>query len=143
MHALDPAGDRFKQPERLLVVPMSDSGGARPLFEDTGRKPYATTKAYLSLQQTLLALGSDLKMVVFDMRAAFAGVAPNGGPDAGVFVFNMLNALASQTGATIFVTHHVSKTAKPIVWRLTRVRIGGSGFRGRPYGRSPSRSSPD
>ena len=114
LHALDPSGARFKHPGRLVVVPVADAGGAHPLFQDTGRKRYAVTDAYLSLRQSLLAYGSELKMVVLDMLAAFAGVDINGDPDAGVFVFNNLNTLASETGATLFVTHHVSKTTKAI-----------------------------
>jgi len=108
LNAIDPDLSRIRQcGDKLLVLPLPDRGGAAPLVEQTARgiKP---TSYWDELKDRLLAIG-DLKLVVLDPLQSFCLADINADPAAGQYFCSMVTSLASETGATILVAHHMRK----------------------------------
>lgn len=111
--SLDPEGRRFDTPDRLRLIPLPDTGGARPLFRSATRGSVEPTAELEEIWTWLRSL-PDLRLVVFDPLQAFVAADITGSPEAGQFVCSALGALAAETGAAVLVTHHVKKTERPV-----------------------------
>ena len=110
IHALDPDGMRFAKDHKLIVVSLPDEGGPVPLVIDT-RERFETTPELEMLRQQLLNI-PDLRLIVFDPLQAFVHADINADPAAGQFVCSVFASLATETGATVLLTHHMRKSGK-------------------------------
>ncbi len=95
-------------PNRLIILPMPNIGGPRPLIT-MGREGPEFTSEYHNIREELLEI-NNLRLVVFDPLQNFAGGDVNSDPAAGSMFFSGLARIAAETGATTLVTHHFRKT---------------------------------
>lgn len=98
--------------ERLMVIPLPDAGGVLPIIRQR-RDALNLTDDYKRLREQLEGI-ADLALIAFDPLQAFAQAPINESPEAGQFLGSELASLASATGATTLITHHMSKVGKPI-----------------------------
>ncbi|MGM4980867.1 bifunctional DNA primase/polymerase [Rhizobium sp. 11_C7_N12_5] len=112
--ALDAKAERDGAAGRkMIVVPLPSAGGARAFWREDRKKGLIETDDYLRICDELSSI-TDLRLVTFDPLASFAHLPLNEDPAAGQFVCTSLSRLASETGATVLVAHHMRKTQKPI-----------------------------
>ncbi|WEX76908.1 AAA family ATPase [Sinorhizobium numidicum] len=112
--ALDAKAERFGPAgQKMIVVPLPSAGGARAFWRDDKKKGLIETDDFLRICDQLRTI-NDLRLVTFDPLASFAHLALNEDPAAGQFVCTSLSRLATETGATVLVAHHMRKTQKPI-----------------------------
>lgn len=105
---LDPARERLgKAAGKLVIVPMPNAGGSRPLAIQNGGKMELTP--FFEDFRLQLKKIPNLKLVVIDPLASFAHIDVNADPHAAYFIFDVLGELAQETGATFLVSHHMSK----------------------------------
>jgi hypothetical protein len=107
LNRIDPAARRLRHPKRLIVLPLPDAGGARPLVANNG-KALAQTPFFDDLKRQLTRL-PDLRLVVIDPLQAFVLADVNADPAAAQFMWSAMAELASETGATVLLTHHMRK----------------------------------
>ncbi len=107
LEAIDPERTRLKAPERLIVVPMPDAGGPRPLIANDG-KHLAASPFFRDLLAQLRSL-SDLRLVVIDPLQAFVLADVNADPAAGQFMWSAFAEICAVTGATVIAAHHMKK----------------------------------
>lgn len=119
IHTLDPDRSRrnaITDRGRLLyIVPLPNAGGVKPFFIATSQKGVQTTVHFDEFSVWLRQI-PDLRLVVVDPLASFVHADVNADTAAGAFVTGMFAALASETGATVLIAHHMSKgdRTKPI-----------------------------
>ncbi|MDA5631100.1 MULTISPECIES: AAA family ATPase [Agrobacterium] len=112
--ALDHKEHRFTELGRkMIVVPLPSAGGAQAFWKDDKKKGLQETDNYRRICDQLLEI-DDLRLVTFDPLASFAHLPLNEDPAAGQFVCSSMSRLATETGATVLVAHHMRKTQKPI-----------------------------
>ncbi len=112
--ALDHKEHRFSELGRkMIVVPLPSAGGAQAFWKDDKKKGLQETDNYRRICDQLSEI-DDLQLVTFDPLASFAHLPLNEDPAAGQFVCSSLSRLATETGATVLVAHHMRKTQKPI-----------------------------
>lgn len=112
--ALDHREHRFSELGRkMIVVPLPSAGGAQAFWKDDKKKGLQETENYKRVCDQLSEI-DDLRLVTFDPLASFAHLPLNEDPAAGQFVCTSLSRLATETGATVLVAHHMRKTQKPI-----------------------------
>lgn len=107
LEKIDPERRRDQNPDRLIIVPLPDIGGPKPLVANNG-KTLATTAAFNALRRELAEI-PDLKLVVIDPLQAFVIADINADPAAGQFMWSAFAALCASTGATVIVAHHMRK----------------------------------
>ncbi len=107
LHVLDPDGFRLRYPDRLVAVPLPNAGGILTLLRGGFESPQITEE-YEDLYRQLIAI-PDLRVIVFDPLQAFVGADANKDPAAGQYLCTLLGQLATNTGATVVVTHHFRK----------------------------------
>jgi hypothetical protein len=115
INELDNRERRFEKQDSLFVVSMADTGGVRPFITETrmGDAPYQLTQDYLDIREDLLSI-PDLRFVVIDPLQAFIHADINADPAAAQFMWSTMNELATSTGATICLLHHMRKTSGEI-----------------------------
>lgn len=112
--ALDMREDRYKSvADKLMVVPLPSAGGAMPFWRQGKDRGLEETPEFRQLVDQLLTI-DDLMFVAIDPLASFAHLQINEDPAAGQFVCTSLSRVATETGATVMVAHHMKKTAKPV-----------------------------
>jgi hypothetical protein len=112
--ALDEKGKRFGSGgKKMIVVPLPSAGGARAFWKEDRKHGLIETDDFKRICDQLVKI-DDLKLITFDPLASFAHLALNEDPAAGQFVCSSLSRLATETGATTLVAHHMRKIAKPI-----------------------------
>ena len=107
LNRIDPHERRLRHPRRLIVLPLPDAGGARPLVANDG-KTFACTPFFTDLKTQLLTI-KELRLVVIDPLQAFVSADVNADPAAAQFLWSAMAALAAATGATVLLTHHMRK----------------------------------
>ncbi len=111
MIAIDPGMKRiYANPGKLLLLPLPDHGGSAPLMAQNSQGIYETDH-WLEIKRRLLAI-PDLRLVVFDPLQSFCLADINADPAAGQYFCSMLTSLATETGATVVVSHHMRKPAQ-------------------------------
>lgn len=114
LDAVDPQGIRHTAAgKRMIVVPLPSAGGARAFWREDRKLGLVETDEFKRICDQLLTI-HDLRLVTFDPLASFAHLALNEDPAAGQFVCSSLSRLASETGATTIVAHHMRKSKTPI-----------------------------
>lgn len=114
LEKLDPTDLRLKSPEKLVIIPLPNAGGPFPMVRETPEGPRTTTE-FTQVVRQLQAI-EDLKLVVFDPLSSFVHADVNADPAVGSYLTGLLANLASETGATVIVVHHMRKPPgqKPI-----------------------------
>jgi hypothetical protein len=107
LNRIDPDARRLRRPKRLIVLPLPDAGGPRPLIATNG-KALARTPFFDDLKRQLVQL-PELRLVVIDPLQAFVLADVNADPAAAQFLWSAMAELATATGATILLTHHMRK----------------------------------
>jgi hypothetical protein len=107
LNRIDPTARRLRHPKRLIVLPLPDAGGPRPLIANNG-KALARTPFFEDLKRQLMQL-PDLRLVVIDPLQAFVLADVNADPAAAQFLWSAMAELATATGATVLLTHHMRK----------------------------------
>jgi hypothetical protein len=107
LNRIDPENRRMRRPERLMVVPLADTGGPRPLIAGDG-KNLLRTPFFAELKRQLVAIG-DLRVVVIDPLQAFVLADVNSSPEAAQFLWSAMAEICAATGATLLLTHHMRK----------------------------------
>ncbi|MBF0437215.1 MAG: AAA family ATPase [Magnetococcales bacterium] len=97
-------------PNRLIILPMPNVGGSRPLMAMSREGPIFTEEFH-DIREELLNI-PDLRLVIFDPLQSFAGGDVNSDPAAGSMFFSGMSRIAAETGATTLVTHHFRKGGK-------------------------------
>ena len=110
---IDEANRRLEVKDKLILVPLSSTGGPRPIIVP-GRNGPETTDFYHQIREQLLKI-PDLKLVVFDPLVNFAAVDTNKDTAAVSFVNGVMSSLASDTGAAVIVAHHLNKLGKEAI----------------------------
>lgn len=118
LHTLDPSNCRQGKP--LYVVAARDIGGALSLTR--GKNEGFTPSAYAEMLFAELSSIENLRLVVIDPLATFFGGDINDRTAAQAFA-DVLNQIASATGATIIALHHMTKSGDD----KGRRRVLGSG----------------
>jgi hypothetical protein len=110
---LDALVPQEPDPDKLIVVPLPNAGGAMPLVGVGRDGPYFTDE-YHELRESLSEI-PDLRLVVFDPLQNFAGGDINSDPAVGSMFFAGMGRIAAETKATTLVSHHFRKSGgKPI-----------------------------
>ena len=107
LNRIDPTARRLRHPKRMIVLPLPDAGGPRPLIATNG-KALARTPFFDDVKRQLVQL-PELRLVVIDPLQAFVLADVNADPAAAQFLWSAMAELASATGATILLTHHMRK----------------------------------
>jgi hypothetical protein len=107
LNRIDPTFRRLRHPKRLIVLPLPNAGGPRPLIASDGRA-LARTPFFNDLKLQLVQL-SELRVVVIDPLQAFVLADVNADPAAAQFLWSAMAELAAATGATVLLTHHMRK----------------------------------
>ena len=107
LNRIDPTSRRLRHPKRLIVLPLPDAGGSRPLIATNG-KTLARTPFFEDLKHQL-AQFPELRLVVIDPLQAFALADVNADPAAAQFLWSAMAELAAATGASVLLTHHMRK----------------------------------
>jgi hypothetical protein len=107
LNRIDPTARRLRHPKRMIVLPLPDAGGPRPLIATNG-KMLARTQFFNDLKLQLVQL-AELRLVVIDPLQAFVLADVNADPAAAQFLWSAMAELASVTGATVLLTHHMRK----------------------------------
>ena len=107
LNRIDPTSRRLRHPKRLIVLPLPDAGGARPLIANKG-KELARSPFLEELKRQLLEF-KDLRLIVIDPLQAFVLADVNADPAAAQFLWSAMAEIASSTGATVLLTHHMRK----------------------------------
>jgi hypothetical protein len=107
LNRIDPRARRLRHPKRMIVLPLPDAGGPRPLIATNG-KTLARTPFFNDLKLQLGQL-SELRLVVIDPLQAFVVADVNADPAAAQFLWSAMAELTAATGATVLLTHHMRK----------------------------------
>jgi len=107
LEGIDVHGMRFHAKDKLIVVPLPNAGGPIPLVV-SGRHGPESTMLYSEIRQQLLSI-HDLKLVIFDPMSSFICADVDKDNAVGSFTMGLLASLATETGATVMMCHHVTK----------------------------------
>lgn len=107
LNRIDPTARRLRHPKRLIVLPLPDAGGTRPLITNNN-KSLARGPFLEDLKRQLLEI-KDLRLIVIDPLQAFVLADVNADPAAAQFLWSAMAEIASATGATVLLTHHMRK----------------------------------
>ncbi|MFQ5510190.1 MAG: AAA family ATPase, partial [Leptospirillia bacterium] len=107
LERLDRYGWRKQCADRLWIVPLPNAGGPFPIVTMGQDGPQATPQ-FEKLRAQLTAI-DDLKLVVFDPLSSFVHADVSSDTTAGSFATGLLASLATETGATVLVAHHLRK----------------------------------
>jgi hypothetical protein len=119
LNRIDPENSCMRHSERLIIVPLADTGGPRPLIADNG-KNLMRTPFFAQLKKQLVAVG-DLRVVIIDPLQAFVLADVNGDPEAAQFLWAIAEICAA-TGATLLVTYHMRKDGGFVINSIDDVR---------------------
>ena len=105
---LDPNGDRFNYEYDMRIVPLPNYGGVFPIMQQGSDKSYYTGEQFEKYYEQLLQM-KDPKLNVFDPLASFVHADVNADPAAGAALMSLVAKIASETGATVLLCHHMAK----------------------------------
>jgi hypothetical protein len=98
---------RFTYKHELRIVSLPNVGGVFPILQDT-RDGYSTSEEFDKLYEQMLQM-NDLKLIVFDPLASFVHADVNADPAAGAALTGLLAKMATETGASVVMCHHMTK----------------------------------
>ena len=104
---LDPFEERQNYPYDLKIVSLPNVGGVFAVMNESGGE-FGTTEEFEKIYEQILQM-SNLKLIVFDPLASFVHADVNADPAAGAALTGLLARMATETGASVLVCHHMTK----------------------------------
>ena len=104
---LDPFQERMNYAYDLKVVPLPNVGGVFPILTEVNGE-FGTSQEFEKIYEQILKM-KDLKLIVFDPLASFVHADVNADPAAGAALTGLLAQIATETGASVLMCHHMTK----------------------------------
>ena len=104
---LDPMNKRSAYQHDLVVVPLPNEGGVFPIMKKEDNS-YVVDDEFTNIYEEILQM-EDLALIVIDPMASFVHADVNADPAAGAAFMGLLAQMATETGATVMVNHHMAK----------------------------------
>ena len=104
---LDPFEERHGYAHDLKIVSLPNVGGVFAVMNESGGE-FGTTEEFEKIYEQILQM-SNLKLIVFDPLASFVHADVNADPAAGAALTGLLARMATETGASVLVCHHMTK----------------------------------
>ena len=105
---IDPFNNRNNFKHKLHIVPLPNVGGTFPILSEINGE-YIVSDEFKRIHDQMLQM-KDLKLVVFDPLASFVHADVNSDPAAGAAFTGLMARVATETGASILVCHHMTKS---------------------------------
>ena len=105
---LDPNNERFEYEHDMKIIPLPNYGGVFPIMQVGSDKSYYSGEEFEKYYDQLLQI-KDLKLIVFDPLASFVHADVNADPAAGAALMGLTAKMATETGATVLLCHHMAK----------------------------------
>ena len=106
---LDPMNKRSSYDHDLIVVPLPNEGGVFPIMMKVDNT-YGVSQEFDKIYEEMKSF-EDLSLVVIDPMASFVHADVNSDPAAGAAFMGLLAKIATETGATVMVNHHMAKVS--------------------------------
>ena len=110
---LDIDNQRSNYEHELRIVSLPNVGGVFPILQET-HDGYRTSDEFDKLYEQILQM-KDLKLIVFDPLASFVHADVNADPAAGAALTGLLAQIATETGASVIMCHHMTKIKEDTV----------------------------
>jgi len=104
---LDPLGHRRDYAHNLRVLPLPNLGGVFPIMAKVDNS-YEIGPDFARIYEQMLEM-ENLKLLIIDPLASFVHADVNADPAAGAAFMGFLAQMATETGATVIVNHHMAK----------------------------------
>ena len=104
---LDPKKYREHYDHQLRILPLPNLGGVFPIMQKFDSS-YLMGAEFERIYEQMLEL-SNLKLIIIDPMASFVHADVNADPAAGAAFMGLLAQMATETGATVMVNHHMAK----------------------------------
>ena len=104
---LDPFEERRGYNHDLKIVSLPNVGGVFAIMNESNGE-FGTTAEFEKIYEQILQI-SNLKLIVFDPLASFVHADVNADPAAGAALTGLLARMATETGASVLVCHHMTK----------------------------------
>jgi hypothetical protein len=104
---LDPQKYREHYDHKLRILPLPNLGGVFPIMQKFDNS-YLMGADFERIYEQMLEL-SNLKLIIIDPMASFVHADVNADPAAGAAFMGLLAQMATETGATVMVNHHMAK----------------------------------
>jgi len=105
---LDPDGNRFNYEHKMRIIPLPNFGGVFPIMQQGMDKSYHSGEEFEKYYEQILQI-KNLKLIVFDPLASFVHADVNSDPAAGAALMGLMAKIATETGATVLLCHHMAK----------------------------------
>ena len=110
---LDIDGNRSSYEHELRIVSLPNVGGVFPILQET-HDGYRTSDDFDKIYEQILQM-KNLKLIVFDPLASFVHADVNSDPAAGAALTGLLAQIATETGASVIMCHHMTKVKEDLV----------------------------
>ena len=110
---LDPFRARLGYAHDLKVVPLPNVGGVFPIMTESHGE-FSTSEEFEKIYEQVLQI-QNLKLIVFDPLASFVHADVNADPAAGAALTGLLAKMATETGASVLLCHHMTKIKEDAV----------------------------
>ena len=104
---LDPRNYREHYDHKLRVLPLPNLGGVFPIMQKFDNS-YMMGEEFSRIYDQMLEM-ENLKLIVIDPLASFVHADVNADPAAGAAFMGLLAQMATESGATVIVNHHMAK----------------------------------
>ena len=104
---LDPSKYREHYEHKLRVLPLPNLGGVFPIMQKFDNT-YLMGEEFSRIYDQMLEMEA-LKLIIIDPMASFVHADVNADPAAGAAFMGLLAQMATETGATVMVNHHMAK----------------------------------
>ena len=104
---LDPLNYRETYDHKLRILPLPNLGGVFPIMQKIDNT-YQTGQQFEIIYEQMLQM-ENLKLIIIDPMASFVHADVNADPAAGAAFMGLLAQMATETGATVIVNHHMAK----------------------------------
>ena len=104
---LDPNNERYNYQHKLYVIPLPNLGGVFPMMQKVDNS-YVMGDDFAELYEQILQI-DDLALFCADPMASFVHADVNADPAAGAAFMGLLAQIATETGASVMVNHHMAK----------------------------------
>ena len=111
---LDIDGSRSSYEHELQIVSLPNNvGGVFPILQET-HDGYRTSDEFDKIYEQILQM-KNLKLIVFDPLASFVHADVNADPAGGYALTGLLAQIATETGASVIMCHHMTKVKEDLV----------------------------
>ena len=104
---LDPSKYRESYEHKLRILPLPNLGGVFPIMQKFDNS-YLMGEEFSRIYDQMLEMNT-LKLIIIDPMASFVHADVNADPAAGAAFMSLLAQMATETGATVMVNHHMAK----------------------------------